>query len=452
MTGDWRQRRQELATRETVGRERALAAAARVEHFLGTTSDQKEATRRLAELATVCNLVTPARVCPQLPEGTGVAFSQYLVNIASDTYPQQGKLALLKPALIQIGQAAGVKPDPALCRRTDSGLDARYYSFQAVGYLTQFDGTVIPLQAHKEYDLRPDSPMVLALTQECIDKAVEDFEDALAAKKDPKDRKLLGCRTRRDAEEVGMDHAEARVRSMQLHAMAQCDSKAFLRMLRTIGIRQAYTAEELALPFVAARLVYTARFSDPEMQREANRRTIDQFTGGRAGVYGTPATAPAVIDVRRSSVTVAPPEPIDDDPPDDEPQGPQDAPEAPTTQEPGPEAPAQPAAPSPPSAGEFDAAESRKVDAEQARPAATTLPPAADAPPMAWKGKPFQIPAGQGKGPVNVADCDDAKQLAYWRDRMTKELDEGKVEKKFEPYQIAKLTAIEYQITRCVPF
>lgn len=462
MSGDWRKRQAERARLAEAGAERALAAISKVEGLLGTAPNQEEANRRLAEISRHAHLISPARTCGRLREGTGVSFSIVLIDHTArpdgtfaEVYPQNGMLAILKPGLLRIAMGAGVRPDPALCRRTDSGGDPRYYSFQAVGYLTQFDGNVVPLTAHKEYDLRPDSPMVLAMTAECTAKAIEDWEKSQASGEPPKDRKLAGCKTRDRAEEVGLDHAEARVRSMQQHAMAQCDSKAMLRMIRTLGVRQAYTPAELDLPFVTARLEYTGRFSDPEMQREADRRTMDQFTGRRAGLYGTPHGAPHTIDVPRSAVRVSPtPEPDEPDPPPPprDAGGPADDAPPDAAEEPSEGANAQPA-----TSGEAPQAVPGWSDEENAAAAAAIerpkgeLPESPDAPPMAWKGKPFTISGGKGMPQVQVATCDDGRQLAYWRDRIEKELDEG-VEAKFEAYTAAKLEAIEHRLSRLPPW
>lgn len=419
----WRERRQERALAATQSSERALAVLKDVEQFLGTTSKQEDATRRLAELQKIVHLISPARVCPRLPEGTGVAFSMVLVNKATETYEQDtGKLALLKPVLDKIAIAAAINWDERFCGRTDSGADARYYAWRVVGEQTLLDGTVIRRSANKELDLRPDSPMAQALLEECIAKALREFRDGKLKVKDEN-----------EAERVGMDRSENRIRAILTHAMRNTESKTYNAYIRSLGLRQTYSPEELDIPFVVARLQWTGETDDPELRRENFRLTREQFMGGRRSFYGTDAKAPATIDVPRGGARVS-------SPPEDEPA------EVPTEPDP-------PAAPPP---NDDDAVPDEPADpsSEQAPSPAEggTSPHGEDAPPMEWKGKPFMVSTGKGKPQVEVRHCDDAESLRYWIKRIEEELDQGKVEKKFERYTIAKLDAMEYQLTRCAPW
>ena len=445
MSEDWRKQAEAAKAAAAAGKTNQLAVVKSIERFLGTTANQEAATKALAELAKQCHLISPARVCPMLPEGNAVSFSMVLIDHEQrpdrswgDVYPQAGKYALLKTALEKISIAAGIDWDPVLSGRTDDGGDARYYAWRVVARVKQLDGQIITLSAHKELDLRPDSPTAVALMDECIAKAVKEW----TAKKDkPANWKTL-------AEEEGTLHGENRLRSLSLHAMRMVESKAKHALIRQLGIRAAYTAQELDLPFVVARHQWTGQTTDPELRRMQFQHSMEQASGGNRRAYGGEG-APRVYDVPKGSARVVeapePDGPEDVVPPDEPPETPQERPDAtPPDDAPG-EPPAQPGA-----SGEAGEAPETPSAGDGAKGG---LPPlGADAPDFDWKGKPMAISAGKGLGQVPIVECVDREQLEYWFGRLKTEWNEGKVEPKFKAYSAAKLLALEYQLMRLPPW
>jgi hypothetical protein len=225
--------------------------------FSGTADDARAATEKLRLAADTCNLITPAPSCGQLIEGTEIVFSAILVNIARDTYTPgrrdddgrkgEGLRALGRTALDQIAGAAGVSWDPRESRRIDDGSDARYCVYKATGSYRAFDGSPRTITNEKEIDLRDGGADLLDIVL--------------------------------DAENNG-SNPERRIARARRDIQASCITKARNRALRDMGIRSSYTPEELARPFVIARLNITGRTNDPELRRTFAIMNAQRLMGG----------------------------------------------------------------------------------------------------------------------------------------------------------------------------
>lgn len=242
----------------------------------GTFSRGADVTQRLADAsAGRAHLVAPATACDVVPEGCAVALSVVTIDPENDTYDVgMGKRGLGKAALDRLGAAAGISWDATQSRRLDDGRDPHYCVYYAVGTYRHFDGTEVQITGTKEMDLRVGSPQLEALEERA---------------------RLKG------------KSADAQIREMRLHILAHAESKAKLRATRSIGIRSSYTRDELARPFVVAKLMFTGQSDDPEIRRMFASKRADAMLGGGRALYGV-APVPA-FPAAASQFVSAPPLP-----------------------------------------------------------------------------------------------------------------------------------------------
>lgn len=281
----------------------ALAKRQETQLVSGFVRNAVELTAKLEEYSKSVNLVTPATSVASIPEGCEVAISAIQIDpdpkSGGDVYEVGGgKLGLSKYALDRISNAAGISWDAHQSRRLDDARDPHYCHYKAVGVYRHFDGTEVQLQGEKEMDLREGSAQVQALW--------ERYESGLAKfkagqqKYPPKD-------------------PTAQIREMRLHILAHAESKAKLRAIRSMGIKTAYTAEELKKPFMVARLMWTGQSQDPALRAEAFRMRGMQMMGGMRAMYGAPVApppGPALMPAAPAPMLSAPPVgsvPLDDD-------------------------------------------------------------------------------------------------------------------------------------------
>ena len=236
----------------------------------GYQRDAAKITQHLSTASEKYHLVAPATAIASVPEGCEVAISQIQIDADprnGEVYDVgMGKFGLGKSALDRVAAAAGVTWDAHQSRRLDDGRDPRYCSWLAVGTYRHFDGTEVQIMGTKEMDLRHNSPQVEALEQRAASKNRS---------------------------------ADNQIREMRLHIAAHAETKARLRAIRSLGIRTAYTREELNKPFVVAKLMWTGATDDPVLRAEAFRMRAAAMMGGMRALYGPgpqvalPAASPA---------------------------------------------------------------------------------------------------------------------------------------------------------------
>jgi hypothetical protein len=240
---------------------------------MGTFRVPKQVNELMERAQRDAILVSPATSVGAMPEGCGIALTKVVVdvvadeagNIASnDTYDVGGKRGLSKTVLQKISAALGVSWDPTLSGRLDDGRDPYYCHWRAVGAYRSFDGQVQTITAEKEMDLRHGSAQFEALW------------DRYKAKKAMHERK--GWKP--------PNEPTGQIREMRLHILAHAESKAQLRAIRSLGIKSAYTLEELSKPFVCARVMFTGQTDDPTLRRVFAEKTADAFLGGMSALYG----------------------------------------------------------------------------------------------------------------------------------------------------------------------
>jgi hypothetical protein len=240
----------------------AITKAENEAALVGTFHTAAAIDTRLAAAARDYHLVSPSTVAGRLPEGCGVALSYVHVQVESETYPiPGGGRGLSKVVLDKIAAASGVSWHPRESRRLDDGRDPNFVVYKAVGIYRAFDGTPQIIQDEKLIDLREGSPTVVAL----IAKATRPKRGKV--ERDPR-----------------VQLAEAR-----MHLYSTAVTKARLRAIRTLGVKTAYTEEELKKPFVVARSVFTGKTDDPELKRLYGERIADAFLGSTAALFGPPS-------------------------------------------------------------------------------------------------------------------------------------------------------------------
>lgn len=217
-----------------------------------STSNSGQITETLKRAMERGHLVSPSTTCPNLPIGCEVAFSAVLINpTSSEVYSVGGKLGLAKPALDKIAKAVGVSWDPLQSHRLDDGSDPNFASYRAVGFYRHFDGTMMQIIGEKTMDLHDDSEWA---------KKLQPGELSMQ-------RKFIA------------EHAE---------------TKARLRAIRSLGLQTSYTKDELAKPFIVAKLMLTGRVSpedDPtgELQKILTHNISAAMMGGNRLLYGADA-------------------------------------------------------------------------------------------------------------------------------------------------------------------
>ncbi len=182
-------------------------------------------------------------------------------------------LALAKPALEKIGIAAGIIWDPDRTRRLDDHSDPDYVEFQAVGLFRGPDGQWRTIHGTKELDLR------------VIEEEVRDEQwtkmNSPGWKLPEKYSYLKG----KSKEEILEFLVRREMLQWRRHKVARAETGAKLRALRSLGIKSAYTPDELAKPFVFVRVDYS-----PDWDRQDVREVAEKAHAAfMKDLYGSPA-------------------------------------------------------------------------------------------------------------------------------------------------------------------
>lgn len=211
-------------------------------------SDPVSVSHWFLQNAEKFHLVSPTTAVQSLPEGCEIAISMLAINPdpkgGGEVYPtDNGKLGLTGTSLAKISAAAGISWDPNGCGFVDNGRDSRYCEYKAVGGWRLFDGTFIVETAHRSCDLRDGSDEISSMTEKQL------------------------AQQRRFIREL-------------------TESKAKNRVIRRLGLKSGYTADELQKPFAVARIMWTGRSSDPALAREFAMMKAQQMSAGSAALFG----------------------------------------------------------------------------------------------------------------------------------------------------------------------
>jgi hypothetical protein len=232
--------------------------------LVGAFSDAKKATEVLTAGKSQFHLVSPAMSVGGLPEGCEVYTAMVVVDPDTDCYSlPQSKYGLDRVALLKIAGAAGITW--VASHRTDDRSHPHFCAWEAVGQYRQFDGTIVTIRGNVEIDAREGG----AAWEEIVEKA---------------------RKTNRD------DGGASQLLELRKFLPRHCESKAMNRAIANMGIKRSYTREELAKPFLVARLAATGRSNDPELQREFAKMQFQHMLAGGNALFGAPVqAAPAMM-------------------------------------------------------------------------------------------------------------------------------------------------------------
>lgn len=181
-------------------------------------------------------------------------------------FMKEDERGLGRIGLDMIAAAAGISwlPHPH-SRRTDDGRTPYLWSFTVVGAFTAMDGTIQTLPpGSAEVDLRDGSDQIGGWTP---------------AKWRANNGQNIG------------GWSEKRVHQARRFGLALAETKARLRAIRSLGIRQKYSVAELAKPFLIPRVSYKPDMSNPVVAETVTRMKM----GGISALYAQ-QTTPALLE------------------------------------------------------------------------------------------------------------------------------------------------------------
>jgi len=173
-----------------------------------------------------------------------------------------------KQALMKLSVCAGVIWSVNETRRIDNGADRNYIAYRAVGGIKKADGQPVFFSA--EYDM--DMEVIEQEMRESYEKKTKGEWMASKTAKE-KAEYVDFC--------VNRDLLQKRKFKLRL-----CEAGAMNRVLRMLlGIKQAYTTEELSKPFVVMRVVFQPDYND----KEVKKAFLDAAVKATFGIYGDSA-------------------------------------------------------------------------------------------------------------------------------------------------------------------
>jgi hypothetical protein len=232
---------------------------------------------------------------------------------SGDVYPHDNakdgpkkKFRPTKQLLMKLSVCAGVIWSVDQSRRIDNGANRDYCAYRAVGGIRKADGQPVFFSADHDMDF------------EVIEEELQDlYLRKIEAGKRPKGNGEKGWAAEMSAERcekwvddcVQRDMIQKRKFKLRL-----CEAGAMNRVLRSLlGLKQAYTREELEKPFVMARIVFRPDFNDKDVRAQLIAASIQSMTG----IYGPKALAHDVKQAEPIDVTPIP----EEDPEGDDPGG-----------------------------------------------------------------------------------------------------------------------------------
>ena len=244
--------------------------------------------RAIQSLSEKHNLIVPGgAVGKNLPllHSAGVSF--VFIDLKAETYgiPGSTKLGVGKTALDRIAAAAGVRWNPHLCGRVDDGTSPYVVEYQVFGTVQQLDSTERPITAVKRIDLRAEKQLP-------VEQWGTDAQEIARIAAKAKDS---------EGNPAPRDPWPQIIQARQ-HILSLAESKAKNRAIRSLGVRTAYAAEDLAKGFAVVKLQFTGQSKDPEIEREVSLMIAQRALSSTSLLYNGKAqlasrSVPRVITV-----------------------------------------------------------------------------------------------------------------------------------------------------------
>ncbi len=250
----------------------------------GFITSPEDLARKVQEWrAAGCHVLAPAiKVRAFAPN---YAVNASLVQLSTD--PAAGELycdptvmkdherAPSKLGLLKVSQAAGLTIVPQYSRRTDDRTIQHYWEFATVFAYLAYDGTPQLLQGTVEVDLRDDSAQIGGWTPEKWRALVK------------KNGEILD-RDRHAKVKWGINGwSEARVLQARRFGLRSAESKSMTAAIRNLGLKQKYSLDELAKPFICLRVSFLPDYDQPGMRELVAAHALD----GAAALYAPSARA-----------------------------------------------------------------------------------------------------------------------------------------------------------------
>lgn len=265
---------------------------ARVEQTAGQMiKDPATLAARIRGWQQDAHVLTPAIQVSSIAPGHAVNVAVVVLDprvddrgFGTDTYGNTAFLkseerALSKVALVKIAQAAGISWVPEYTGRVDDRKTPHLWEYRAVGVYTAFDGQVQTIEGTVEIDLRDGSAQIGGWTPEAWAKLSEEN------KRLPKEKQVWN---------IG-GWSDKRVLQARQFGLRLAEAKAMNAAIRSLGLRQKYTAKELEKPFVVLRTSYVPDMSDPAERQAWRERALTSNATLYPGAHRL--QAPEVIDV-----------------------------------------------------------------------------------------------------------------------------------------------------------
>lgn len=290
-------------------------------------------SQAIAKLRETAVVLTP--VVSAIPPGMGIALALVELEEADFYKPagaKDGEVSLGKNAINRIAAAAGVRWDPALCRRLDDGKARHYVRYGVAGLIEMVDGTMCPFSDEKELDYRDDGSEVVTAIDEAVDanrryfrKGIVDIDCGPAMRwVAPSDADGVAAfrnvvRVYNDAVYKARDDSLWKLKDpfgqifqVRAHLLSHAITKAKLRALRAIlglptkGQRSRMQRFVVAKPFFSGR-----NLGSPEADAYAAQRIVDTALAARGQLFaartGALLQAPTAPQAGAMPVHPAPP-------------------------------------------------------------------------------------------------------------------------------------------------
>lgn len=155
---------------------------------------------------------------------------------------KEGEVAIAKIGLRKIADAGAISTTTF---RTDPRNIPNYWEYKCVASYRGIDGTVVTREASAEWDLRDNSPRLKGWTANQISEG-------------------------------------------RKNGLRNCETRAINAAIRELGIKQKYSQEELAKPFLVLRVAFQPDMNDPEQRRIVTENAMK----GTSVLYGAQQLPP----------------------------------------------------------------------------------------------------------------------------------------------------------------
>ncbi len=243
------------------------------------TTPEDFRTTRQGWLEQSFHILTPVADFRALPPCFGLMPAQVQINpdpakgeVYSDPlFCKDGEFALTKQGLSKIAIAAGMS---IRTERTDPRTIQNLWEVKATARFIGIDGTPQDLDATEELDLRDG--------------------------------------TARSEKVMGRDRKVGALIAARSKGLRNCEARAVNAAIRLFGVKQKYTAAELAKPFVVLRVMFIPDMTDPETRRFITERALQGTTALYANATRAALPEPEHLDTIGAEPSATAPPPASD--------------------------------------------------------------------------------------------------------------------------------------------